>query len=187
MVKKRLMAILLAVSMIASGASASVVHAEDVSPVEEAVEDSDNASDAAVDSEVEGQEPIEGETEEGVADEVPSDELSVEEESEELIEEDFEEEIEEAFNNRYEGGYVTTMDENGNVYEVIAEDGDASDIAAPFGIATFAARSMSGKIVNFNTKGSGVTNYTEYQTGFISDILPLYPICDIMKTAEVII
>lgn len=162
MMKKRLLAILLAVSMIASGASASVVCAEDVSSVEEEiVVDNDNESDVTIDSTVENQENVEGEPEEGVVSDWTSDEQSIDVESEELMEE----EIGESTNTNYESGYVTTMDENGNVYEVIAEDGDASDIAVPFGIATFAARSMSGKIVNFNTKGSGLTYYTEYGTG----------------------
>ena len=168
MVKKRLMAILLAVSMIASGASVSVVHAEDPNPVgEEIIEDIDDESDAMMDSGEEVQKDGTEETEESVENDFLSDEQTTDVWSEDEMEE---EGMDEPSNNRYESGYVTTMDENGNVYEVIAEDGDASEIeasanAVTFGLRTFSARATSGQIVNFNKKGTGLTYYTEYETG----------------------
>ena len=54
---------------------------------------------------------------------------------------------------------ITSMDEEGNITEIDSESGIVNDN----GIAVF---SESGKIVNFNTKGNSVTNYTEYKTGF---------------------
>lgn len=56
--------------------------------------------------------------------------------------------------------HVTTVDENGNVSEgntesgLVEEDKDA-----------LYTKSGEGKLVNFNTRGSAVTNYTEYGTG----------------------
>lgn len=54
---------------------------------------------------------------------------------------------------------ITTMDENGNIKVVEAEDGTVAEEWNPY------ARSFSGQIVNFNTKGAVVTEYKEVSTG----------------------
>ena len=56
---------------------------------------------------------------------------------------------------------ITSMDENGNITEVESVNGTLADQ----GIALLDGDS-SAKIVNFNTKGSAVTEYTEYNTGY---------------------
>lgn len=56
---------------------------------------------------------------------------------------------------------ITSMDENGNITEVESVNGTLADQ----GIALLNGDS-SAKIVNFNTKGSAVTEYTEYNTGY---------------------
>lgn len=158
MMKKKLLALLLAISMVASGASVSTVYAEDVVLTEEDMsEENTDENNMSVDSTVEESESVGEPTEESTEGDVVSDEQLTDAGEEDQAEE---ENTEESSNSNYEAGYVTTMDENGNVYEVVAEDGDASEIAT-----SPRARSMSGKIVNFNTKGSAVTNYTEYETG----------------------
>ena len=55
----------------------------------------------------------------------------------------------------------TGMDKNGNIYELEYEDG----VIGESGMSVF-SRTVSPKVVNFRTKGSGVTtSYTEYKTG----------------------
>lgn len=60
---------------------------------------------------------------------------------------------------------VYGMDEEGNIFEVedtpgIVEEGSENEVA------TYTLRKVeSPKVVNFNTKGSATTNYTEYGTG----------------------
>ena len=56
---------------------------------------------------------------------------------------------------------ITSMDENGYITEVESVNGTLADQ----GIALLNGDS-SAKIVNFNTKGSAVTEYTEYNTGY---------------------
>ena len=68
---------------------------------------------------------------------------------------------------------VTAMDEDGSIYAIgesdgtveadveSAEEGSESDS----GIAMFSARSISPMVVNFNTKGNAVTNYSDEVQG----------------------
>lgn len=58
----------------------------------------------------------------------------------------------------YEGRPITGMDEEGNIYEIEPEVGLVEEE-----ITTFA--NSNEKIVNFNTKGNAVTEYTEVGTG----------------------
>lgn len=58
----------------------------------------------------------------------------------------------------YEGKEVTGVDAEGNVYVIEPENGTVDEN----GIALY---SDSGRIVNFNTKGNAVTEYTEFETG----------------------
>ena len=61
---------------------------------------------------------------------------------------------------------VTAMDEDGSIYEVgesdgTVEEGTTGDSSGEDdGIALFSARSVSTKVVNFNTKGNATTNFT---------------------------
>ena len=66
---------------------------------------------------------------------------------------------------------LTAMDENGNTYEVEAEDGAVEDLpmadqydesSAP---AAYAASALEGYLVNFNTGSNAVTQYTDTVTG----------------------
>lgn len=56
---------------------------------------------------------------------------------------------------------ITSMDEDGNITEIESENGTLEDE----GISLLDGES-SAKIVNFNTKGSAVTEYQEYGTGY---------------------
>lgn len=63
--------------------------------------------------------------------------------------------------NAYRFDNYTGMDENGNVYELEYEDGVIGESKA-----SVFSRTVSPKVVNFRTKGSGVTTlFTEYKTG----------------------
>lgn len=53
---------------------------------------------------------------------------------------------------------ITAMDEAGNVTEIPSQSGEVEEENE---IATF-SRSMPGQIVNFNTKGNAITEYTVY-------------------------
>lgn len=56
--------------------------------------------------------------------------------------------------------HVTIVDENGNVSDGSTESGLVAEDTADL-----YTQSGEGKLVNFNTRGSAVTNYTEYGTG----------------------
>ena len=61
---------------------------------------------------------------------------------------------------------VTSMDEDGNIHEIEDTDGTVDEKEeAVGGIAMFAARAFSPQVVNFNTKGNAVTNYTDETNG----------------------
>ena len=55
---------------------------------------------------------------------------------------------------------VTAMDENGNIYEV----GEESDLEKEDAEISVFSLEESGKVVNFNTKGSVLTEYLEDST-----------------------
>ena len=59
---------------------------------------------------------------------------------------------------------VTAMDESGNIYEIEDTDGAVAEEESN-GIARFAMRSAGPQVVNFNTKGSAVTSYTDVNGG----------------------
>ena len=60
---------------------------------------------------------------------------------------------------------VTAMDEDGAIREIADVDGTVDEADGADGIALFAMRSSSPQVVNFNTKGNAVTNYTDEDTG----------------------
>ena len=60
---------------------------------------------------------------------------------------------------------VTAMDEDGAIREIAEVDGTVDEADGADGIALFAMRSSSPQVVNFNTKGNAVTNYTDEDTG----------------------
>ena len=60
---------------------------------------------------------------------------------------------------------VTAMDEDGAIREIADVDGTVDEADGADGIALFAMRSSSPQVVNFNTKGNAVTNYTDENTG----------------------
>ncbi len=59
---------------------------------------------------------------------------------------------------------VTAMDESGNIYEIEDTDGAVAEEESN-GTARFAMRSAGPQVVNFNTKGSAITNYTDVNGG----------------------
>lgn len=76
----------------------------------------------------------------------------------EIVENAVEEKLELTPENPDSLNTVTGMNEDGVVYEVEAESGTVETTASK-------ARSASGQIVNFNTKGAETTEYTEVDTG----------------------
>ena len=60
---------------------------------------------------------------------------------------------------------VTAMDEDGSIHEIDDTEGTVDEEEGVSGIAMFAARAFSHKVVNFNTKGNAVTNYTDETNG----------------------
>ena len=146
MIKRKLLAFMLVISMTLSGMSGFTVQAEESDVVEEETMNIEN------DGESENVDATSDISEESVTNELVI--------GDEAVAEEVTEEIEEPEYAGFVPGTVTVVDENGNIYEVDAEDGDASEIAVSPRV-----RSASGLIVNFNTQGTAVTNYTEYETG----------------------
>lgn len=64
-------------------------------------------------------------------------------------------------------GPVTAVDENGNVYEIPDEVGIVENPYSMF-------RTISPKVVNFNTKGARTTSYVEVDTGYEGYTCGLY-------------
>ena len=60
---------------------------------------------------------------------------------------------------------VTATDEDGAIREIADVDGTVDEADGADVIALFAMRSSSPQVVNFNTKGNAVTNYTDEDTG----------------------
>ncbi len=60
---------------------------------------------------------------------------------------------------------VTAMDEDGSIHEIDDTEGTVDEEEGVSGIAMFAARAFSPKVVNFNTKGNAITNYTDETNG----------------------
>ena len=61
---------------------------------------------------------------------------------------------------------VTAMDADGSIHEIDDTEGTVDEEEEGVsGIAMFAARAFSSKVVNFNTKGNAVTNYTDETNG----------------------
>ena len=60
---------------------------------------------------------------------------------------------------------VTAMDEDGGIREIEDVNGTVDEADGTDGIALFSVRSFSPKVVNFNTKGNAVTNYTDETNG----------------------
>ena len=61
---------------------------------------------------------------------------------------------------------VTAMDEDGSIREIDDANGMVDEADGAGGIALFSLRSFSPKVVNFNTKGNSITNYTDETNGF---------------------
>jgi len=78
----------------------------------------------------------------------------VAEEEPQMSDEEFHEQV----NNAEQDQIITGVDENGNIYEVELEDGRVPQ-------DSILSRAAAAQVVNFYTKGSATTSYTEYSTG----------------------